>query len=58
MDDRPFRPTSDRPILPIRGFRGNRVIYDMFDLGIEEEEEEESDDDIEAGATDTEPMYR
>ena len=30
----------------------------MFDLGIEEEEEEESDDDIEAGATDTEPMYR
>ena len=42
-------------ILPIRGFKGNRVLYgDSLDAVGEVTEEEEDDDDDEAGA---EPLY-
>ena len=47
-DDRPFA-KSNKAILPIRGFKGNRILYgdslDAVNEVIEEEEEEDDDDD-------------
>ena len=46
-DDRPFA-RSQKVILPIRGFKGNRVLYgDSLDAACELTDEEEDDDDEE-----------
>ena len=52
-DDRPFA-RSQKVILPIRGFKGNRILYgDSLDAVGEVTEEDTDDDDDEL----TEPVY-